>query len=370
MNAHIGLIAYGLDRAPAGIARYTKELAAALCHAGVDVTILQAGNATYKSNAVRLFGSGLMPGLLSIGQVEIARIARRQKLAVVHDPTGCVPTLLTSARRVSTIHDAIPYIYPHTSTRLDWLIYHYWLPLAVRRLDAIITVSEQSKADILRYLPVKAEDVTVVPEAAGPRYRPMEPARSEEVLLRLGISFPYILYVGSIEARKNLARLLEAYAQLRCWSQKWKLVIVGAPKWKYTPIFDKLQQLQLASEVHFTGHVADEDLPALYNGAAVFVFPSLYEGFGLPVLEAMACGVPVITSNCSSLPEVAGDAALLVEPRDVNAIAAAMRRVLEEFDVAAELRAKGLARARQFTWERTAKETIAVYTKATRKCSG
>jgi glycosyltransferase involved in cell wall biosynthesis len=224
-------------------------------------------------------------------------------------------------------------------------------------------VSEQSKADILRYLPVKAENVTVIPEAAGPSYRPMDRAQSEEVLLRHGISFPYILYVGSIEARKNITRLLEAYAQIRGWSQKWKLVIVGATKWKYSPIFDTLQQLQLASAVHFTGHVADEDLPALYNGAAVFVFPSLYEGFGLPVLEAMACGVPVVTSNCSSLPEVAGDGAILVDPRDVNAIAAAIRRVLEELDLATGLRAKGLARARQFTWERTARETIAVYKK-------
>jgi hypothetical protein len=122
MNEQIGLIAYGLDRAPAGIARYTKELAAALRHAGVDMTILHAGKPTVSSDTVRLFGSGLMPGLLSIGQVEIARIARRQKLAVVHDPTGCAPILLTGAQRVATIHDAIPYIYPDTSTRLDWLI--------------------------------------------------------------------------------------------------------------------------------------------------------------------------------------------------------------------------------------------------------
>jgi glycosyltransferase involved in cell wall biosynthesis len=128
-------------------------------------------------------------------------------------------------------------------------------------------------------------------------------------------------------------------------------------------VFDTLKQMQFASDVHFTGHLPEEDLPALYNGASAFVFPSLYEGFGLPVLEAMACGVPVVTSNCSSLPEVAGQAAVLVDPWDVNAIAAAVRRVLEEPDLAACLRAEGLAQSQEFSWERTARETIAVYEK-------
>ena len=363
MSVPIGFIAYGLDRAPTGIGRYSKELIAALCRAGVNVTILQAGKGLRGNGTIRLPGSRLLPGLLTIGQAEIAWTIRRQKVALVHDPTGCVPLSLTGARRVATLHDAIPYIYPETSTRLDWLIYHFWLPLAVRRLDSIITVSKRSKADILRYLPVKPENVTVIPEAAAPMYRPMNQAQIEAALLRHGIRFPYMLYVGSIEGRKNLTRLLEAFAQVRDWSQKWKLVIVGAHKWKYAPLFDTLKQLQLTSDVHFTGYVPEEDLPALYNGASVFVFPSLYEGFGLPVLEAMACGVPVVTSNCSSLPEVAGEAAILVDSTDVNAIAVAIRRVLEEPELAATLRAKGLARAGHYTWGRTARETIAVYEK-------
>src|SRR5262249_38222888 len=150
----------------------------------------------------------------------------------------------------------------------------------------------------------------------------------QDTLARHNITFPYILYVGSIEVRKNLARLLEAYGRLRLWSQNWKLVIVGARKWKFSPVFEAIQRLELEPHVHFTGYVADEDLPALYSGADLFAFPSIYEGFGLPVLEAMACGTPVITSNTSSLPEVAGDAALLVDAYDVDAIASAMRGVL------------------------------------------
>jgi len=201
----------------------------------------------------------------------------------------------------------------------------------------------------------------VIPEAAHTRYRPMSLESVDPALKRYVIERPYILYVGSLEKRKNLPRLLEAYAYLRETLPGWKLVIVGGRKWKSDPIYKAVQRLGLEPHVIFTGFVAEEDLPALYNGADLFVFPSLYEGFGLPVLEAMACGTPVVTSNTSSLPEVAGEAALLVAPTDVKAIAAAMQRVLSEPDLAAELRRRGLERASQFSWERTARETLAVY---------
>jgi glycosyltransferase involved in cell wall biosynthesis len=365
-----GLITYLLDREPGGIGRYTVELLHALRAAGTDITVLNAGAAGAPEGAQVLPGARLLPGLLTIGQAEIAWCAWRRNLGLIHDPTGAMPLLLTGARRVATIHDVIPYIYPETSSRLDWLIYRCWLPLAVRRLDAIITVSEQSRSDIIRYLPVQPEDVTVIPEAASNIYCVLGQAEIDSVLARHGIDFPYILYVGSVEARKNLPRLLEAYAKLREWSGQWKLVIIGARKWKSNPVFDTVRRLGLEPHVHFTGYVEESDLPALYNGASLFAFPSLYEGFGLPVLEAMACGTPVVTSNTSSLPEVAGDAALLIDPIDVEAIASAMRRVLEDHTLSTEMRAKGLARAREFTWERTARETIAVYERMLGKTAG
>lgn len=204
----------------------------------------------------------------------------------------------------------------------------------------------------------------IVPEAAGRRFRPMEMVEVDPILQKYGIVRPYILYVGALESRKNLPRLLEAYAQLRQWSTKWRLVIVGARKWKFSPIFETVQRLGLEPHVTFTGYVADEHLPALYAGADLFAFPSLYEGFGLPVLEAMACGTPVVTSNTSSLPEVAGDAAILVDPNSVGQIAEAMRSVLSQPTLAAELIEKGPARSGLFTWERTAQETIDVYRQA------
>jgi glycosyltransferase involved in cell wall biosynthesis len=205
--------------------------------------------------------------------------------------------------------------------------------------------------------------IIVIPLAADQRFRPISQAEAKPILRKSGVTGPYIFYIGALESRKNLPRLLEAYAKLRQWSTRWKLVIAGARGVKFLPVVDMVQRLQLEAHVQFTGYIADKNLPALYAGADLFTFPSLYEGYGLPVLEAMACGTPVVTSNVSSLPEVAGDAAILVDPYKVEEITAAMRQVLEDEVLAAELRAKGLARAQSFSWERTARETIAVYEK-------
>jgi glycosyltransferase involved in cell wall biosynthesis len=364
MPIRIGLIAYGLGRSPGGIGRYTREIGIALRREGLELTLLQAGRAPEQNGTVGLPGARLLPGLLTIGQLEIAGIARQRKLALVHDPTGAMPLLLTGVRRIATVHDVIPFAYPGSSTALDWLIYHFWLPLAIRRLDAVITDSQQSKADILGDLPVKPEKLVVIPAAANPHYRPLRQEEVASIIERNKIHAPYILFVGSIEPRKNLLRLLQAYARLREWSMKWRLVIVGARNyWKSSPVVQAVQAMRLQESVTFTGYVPDADLPALYNGANLFCFPSLYEGFGLPVLEAMACGTPVVTSNTSSLPEVAGDAAILVDPYNVDEIAEAMQRVLSDPDLAADLRGKGLERAKQFSWDRTARETIAVYEK-------
>jgi glycosyltransferase involved in cell wall biosynthesis len=289
----VGFVVYALDRNPGGIGQYTRGLLAGLQRIGCEPLVLQAGRVECDNGTVPLPGAGLLPGLLTLGQLQIRRAVQRHNLTLVHDPTGTAPLMLCPSKRVVTLHDVFPLSFPGHSAALEALIYRFWLPYAVRHVDAIITDSRQSKSDIHKYL--------------------------------------YILYVGSIEPRKNLLRLLEAYARLREWSPKWKLVIVGARNyWKSSPVAQAVERMGLQGQVKFTGYVPDEDLPALYNGADLFCFPSLYEGFGLPVLEAMACGTPVVTSNTSSLPEVAGEAALLVDPYDVEAIAAAMRRVLED----------------------------------------
>jgi len=169
-----------------------------------------------------------------------------------------------------------------------------------------------------------------------------------------------VLSVGTLQPRKNFERLIEAHARLRA-SSKIDLVIAGGPGWMYEGIFRRVEELELQGVVHFPGYVADEDLPALYSEADVFVFPSLYEGFGLPPLEAMACGTPVVTSNVSSLPEVVGDAALVVDPRDVGALAKAMEQVLGDASLRGAMVQRGLVQAQQFTWSRAAEQLLRVY---------
>jgi glycosyltransferase involved in cell wall biosynthesis len=357
----IGLLTYALERAPGGIGRYTRELRDGLRRAGADVVLLEAGQGGSGTQSRRLPGAGRLPLLMTLGQAEIGWLARRERLDVVHDPTGTAPLLLTGARRVITVHDVVPYVAPSTSTVLDWLIYRLWLPLVAGKMDAIVTVSEHSRRDIVRHLNVDPSRVHAVPSAAGAHFRPVDRSCSAAVARRHGITGPYLLYVGSVEARKNLPRLLEAYARLRRRSTRWQLVVVGARTWKYGPVFETVRRLGLEPHVRFTGFVRDEELPALYSGADLFVFPSLYEGFGLPILEAMACGAPVITSACSSLPEVAGTAAILIDPLDVETLGDAIWRVLDDRRLADSLRQRGLARAAQFRWDRTVEQTLAVY---------
>lgn len=362
MTARLGFLTYGLDRSPTGIGRYTCGLRNALLQLNIDLTVLQAGKDDGSDDIINLPGASLLPGLLTLGQLEIGWIARQKGFDLVHDPTGVAPLSLTNTLRVVTICDVFPYVQPHTSTTLERLIYHHWLPRILPHIDAVITISQQSKNDIIQHLPISPEKVTLISLAANAIFRVLPPNDITTALEQHVAETPYILYVGSIEPRKNLLRLLKAYAHLREWSEQWHLVIVGARNiWKSTPVAEAVKKLGMQDCVHFTGYIPEEDLPALYNAADLFVFPSLYEGFGLPVLEAMACGTPVVTSNTSSLPEVAGDAALLVDPYDVEAIAAAMQRILSVSDLAADLRQRGLERAKQFTWEKTARETIKVY---------
>ncbi|MBC7226910.1 MAG: glycosyltransferase family 4 protein [Thermoflexales bacterium] len=266
-------------------------------------------------------------------------------------------------RTVFTLHDLIFLFHPETHKPLNRWFLTLMMPRFLRAADAVIAVSECTKRDAVRAYGIPEEKITVIYEGVSLRFRPADPEAVRVVRAKYGLPEHFILYVGTIEPRKNLTALLEAYAALQARNTQYatRLVIVGKKGWLYEGFFRRLRELGLEEHVHFTGYVPDEDLPALYSAADLFVFPSLYEGFGLPVLEAMACGVPVVCSNTSSLPEVAGDAALLVDPADVRALAEAMERVLADEALRATLRTRGLERARQFTWEATARRTLEVY---------
>lgn len=262
---------------------------------------------------------------------------------------------------VVTIHDLSTLLYPEHHTRLNRLHLRWAIPQMTQRAAAIVTVSEATKRDLVARLEVPADRVHVVPNGVDhkrfyPRYRPEARQRAG---LMLGIEPPYILALGTLEPRKNLPTLLRAYARLG--RNVPKLVLAGARGWGEGPLFELVKELGLQERVRFTGYVPEAVLPDLYAGARLFVYPSLYEGFGLPVLEALASAAPVITSNTSSLPEVAGEAALLVDPGSVEELTRVMRRVLESKQLRDELRTKGPKQAAKFSWERTARQTLDVY---------
>ncbi|MHB0868230.1 MAG: glycosyltransferase family 4 protein [Chloroflexota bacterium] len=366
----IGLLAYGLDRPLTGVGRYTVELARALGELLVpsDLTILSAGNLAPVANGfagrvVRLPGCRLLPALLTLGNGLVPLASRRAALDLVHDPTGIAPFLLGAgaARTVVTVHDAFPWSCPGTSTRMDWVIHRFWLPRLLSRVDRVITDSEVSARDLVGFLRTPRDRVRVIYPGVSSRYRPFASTALEEARGRLGLPGGYLLFVGSTGKRKNLGRLIQACAGLWRAGEARPLVIAG-PRGRMPPDLDReITDLGVDDRVIFTGYVEERELPLLYAGADLFVFPSLYEGFGLPPLEAMACGTPVVCSNSSSIPEVVGKAALTVDPLDAGAMAEAIASVLASPARASELRDRGLARARLFTWKRTAARALELY---------
>jgi glycosyltransferase involved in cell wall biosynthesis len=267
------------------------------------------------------------------------------------------------SRTVFTIHDLIYLFYPQYHLPLNRWFLTLMLPRFLRRADAVIAVSEHTRRDVMKHMRIPEEKITVIYEGANPAYRPLnDPAAVAAVRARYGVPERYILFFGTIEPRKNLAALLGAYHALLAQPGEWPaLVIAGRKGWLYEPVFARVQALGLAERVRFTDWVAEADAPALMNGAELFVYPSLYEGFGLPPLEAMACGVPVVASSASSIPEIVGDAGLLVPPTDEAALMEAMQAALTDPALRTHMRARGLARAKQFTWEAAARATLKVY---------
>jgi glycosyltransferase involved in cell wall biosynthesis len=295
----------------------------------------------------------------------IPRGLRAQRIDIFHglDHIG-VPLFAKVGCYVATIHDMIPLLWPQWVTRKHRIVVTAAYHRLRRQADVVIAPSEATKADIVRHLQINPQRIAVIPWGCDERFQPGgDRERFAAVQERYRLPARYLLFVGTLEPRKNLTTLLRAYAMLRAegYSEDLKLVVAGRTGWLYADIFNMVKTLALDEEVIFTGFVDDEDLPDLYRGAHLFVFPSLYEGFGLPILEAMASGVPVITSNTASMPEVAGDAAMLVDPHAAKAIAEGIARVLTEDRLRETLTQKGLARARGFTWDTTARKTLELY---------
>jgi len=289
--------------------------------------------------------------------VEVARLG----LDLLHSP-DFIPPAGGVSRSVITIHDLNFLYYPQFLTSESHRYYNRQIEWAVRRADHILADSDATKSDLTSLLDVPSEKVTTVHLAADPAFRPLPEAEAGQVAARYGLEPGFLLFVGTLEPRKNLPSLLQAYRLLLdAEVTAAPLVLVGGKGWLYDEVFEHIEVLHLTGRVRFLHDVPDADMPGLYNAAGVLATPSFYEGFGLPALEAMACGTPVVVAGRASLPEVVGEAGLLVNPDAPDDIARALARVLTEKPLRARMRELGLAQAARFTWEETARKTLAIY---------
>jgi glycosyltransferase involved in cell wall biosynthesis len=358
----------------AGLGRYTYELLAALMTVDPDNEYVAFYNRPTEAQVDPPLDSlphlttnlGTKPWRMSALLAHFARVPQDRLFpdADVFHATDHLLPRLSRVKSVLTVHDLIFQFYPETHKPLNRWFLTLMMPRFLQAADSVIAVSKSTKKDAMDFYGLDEERIEVIYEGVHARFRPAPSDAISVVLRKYGLVGGFILSVGTIEPRKNLTSLLEAYHVLKNQGTPRRLVIVGKKGWLYADFFRRLSELGLEDEVIFPGFVPDDDLPALYSAADLFVFPSLYEGFGLPVLEAMACGVPVITSNTSSLPEVAGEAALLIAPRDIGGLVKAIQLTLADEQTRTEMRDQGVQQAAKFSWEKAARETLLVYSKA------
>ena len=358
-----------------GIGRYVVNLATALIQVAPNLRIelLHDPMAATRLLLPNLPRHACTASPFSIRQQwAVPQRIRQLGAAVYHSPYYLMP-YLPGVPSVVTCYDLIPLIYPQYFSATQRLIFRVAHMLAVRTARRVLAISEASKTDLLRTFGIDTARVVVTPLAADSHFTPQPAESITAVRRKYALPEHYVLYFGSNKPHKNLTGLVKAWGlrNAECRRSPPKpggagmhnagLVIGGHWDRRYTEAQEAVEESGLKNEVKFIGPVDDADLPALYSGALLFVFPSLYEGFGLPALEAMACGTPVACSNTSSLPEVVGDAGLTFDPQHVEAIADSLGRALGDPDLLADLRRRGLQRAAQFTWERVARQTLDVY---------
>ena len=366
-----------LDAGPAvhqsaGLARYTERLASALWHGsgdGIALSLLYNSHSGHQlpdsleSIPACTFWLGQHPwrlGALACQLLRAPLVERRLPAGgVFHATEHLLPWMARAS--VMTVHDLIFERYPQHHTLANRAFLRVAMPLFVRRADAIIAVSQHTKRDLLEIYGTPPHKVHVIDEGIDEHFRPADEGEIRRVKERHSIRRPYLLMVGTLEPRKNHVLAFQALARLKAEGWPHCVVVVGRRGWLFNAVQRQVELLQLTDDVIFAGRVPDADLPALYSGADCFLMPSLYEGFGIPVLEAMACGAPVVCSRASSLPEVAGDAALFIEPMTGDGLAAAVRQVLSNPNMADKMSSDGARQASRFRWPRAAEETLQVY---------
>ncbi|MCM3872766.1 MAG: glycosyltransferase family 4 protein [Pyrinomonadaceae bacterium] len=375
----IGLDGIPLTALKTGVGHYTFELARALAMIAPDsdFEVVYPSNLPAAAPFAEHDGSLPLPPNLVIKRVPVGpvgrywwtnglpRYIRSSGLELFHGTNFDVPPW-RQCPTVLTIHDLSLLIHPGTHEKRRVSRSRRRLPLMARAANFVIVPTESVRREVCQHLGLSAEKVFAVPEAARACFAPIELAATETARRRLGVGADFLLTVGTIEPRKNLQTLVKAFEQVAGGQSTptLQLVIAGNRGWLSEPIFEAFEKSPVRERIILTEYLNDEDLRALYSSCRAFVYPSIYEGFGLPPLEAMACGAPVITSRIPALEETTGGAAILVEPTNVQAFAGAIVDLLDSDDLRANLSALGRSRAAEFTWERTARLTLEVYEKA------
>jgi glycosyltransferase involved in cell wall biosynthesis len=294
-------------------------------------------------------------------QASLPGLVEKNRLDLLHSLHYTRPWRLPCLS-VVTFHDMTFFLYPQLHTLPRQVFFPLAIRASARSADALIAVSESTRSDSMRLLGIPAEKIFATQLGVEPAFHPIRDAGlREEIRQKYRLPDRFILYVGLVEPRKNLPGLLQAYRSAVQKGIEHHLVVVGRFGWRYRQVLEEIEALGLHEQVHFTGYIPQDDLPIVYNLASLFVYPTLYEGFGLPALEAMACGTPVVTSDVASLPEIVGEAGILVPPGDQQALSQALQTVLADQGLQNRLATKGPERASQFTWERTARQTLQVY---------
>ncbi|MGH2524387.1 MAG: glycosyltransferase family 4 protein [Anaerolineales bacterium] len=375
----IGFDATSAVRQGGGIGRYTRELLAALAAADHDSDYRLFFASRYPPSHAQQRNHSLPPlppnfhvRRVPVDDVWLVRLWHRARLALpvewltgpvdlFHSPDFTLPPTRRGTRTLLTVHDLSFIRDPESAPPRLRRYLNTVVPRSVARAHHVLADSQATRNDLIELYGTPPEKISVLYSGVSEAFRPITgEAALAAVRARYGLGQgPFVLAVGTLQPRKNYVRLIQAFHEVS--HAHARLVIAGGKGWLYDSIFAEVKRLGLEGRVVFPGFVADDDLPALYSAARVLAYPSLYEGFGLPILEAMACGTPVVTSTAACLPEVAGDAALLVPPTDWAALAAALEQALTGEAVRTTLISKGLARARQFTWANAARQLLETY---------
>jgi len=362
--ARIGLEARSLSTLGGGVRRYTVEVISRILTSASDKFIVYYDSkkhlGTFKADqkVVPVFNPLFR---IAWDYFYLPRALKKDDIDLIHYFKPAT-TPFKKPLAVATMYDVIPLLHPETQTKIQLSYWKKQLPLVAKTCAHLITISQSAKNDIVNLLQVEPEKITVTPLGVDEKFKRASEEEIKAVKNKYSLNAPFFLFVGTIEPRKNVARLLKAFISI---SEKipHELVIAGKWGWRYEDVKEVLANSKAKNKIKILSYVEGKDLVPLYSAADVFVFPSLYEGFGLPPLEALACGTPVITSNISSLPEAVGTNGILIDPNNVESIANAMLNLAQDEVVKKNLAIKGIEWAKNFTWEKTANLTLEVYNK-------